>query len=416
MEIFDSLESNVRSYIRSFPTVFDRAKGSIICDQNGDEYIDFLAGAGSLNYGHNNRIVSEALISYLQRDGIVHSLDKGTKAKENFLRDFSELILAPRGYDYKIQFTGPTGTNAVEAALKLARLVTGRENVIAFTNGYHGLTMGALATTGNAHYHRGLSGTRNGVTRMPFDGYLGEGVNTADYLEKVLDDSGSGVDLPAAILLETVQGEGGINVARDSWLQQIAAICEKREILLIVDDIQVGNGRTGQFFSFENAGIRPDIVCISKSIGSGLPMSILLLNPEVDQWQPGQHTGTFRGNNLGFVAASAILRAYWSDDMLTQDVLRKGAIIEEHLQDWAVEYPQLDLGVRGRGFVWGIEVPDNGLAGQVSRFSFENNLIIETCGSTGSVVKLLPPLTIEDDVLARGLQTLGNSFARVATM
>ena len=406
MKTFDSMESNVRSYIRAFPTVFDHAKGALICDEDGNEYIDFLAGAGALNYGHNNDVVTTAFINYLQKNGVVHSLDKATKAKQSFLESFSRHILVPRGLDYKIQFTGPTGTNAVEAALKLARIVTGREGVIAFTNGYHGLTLGALATTGNGFYHKGLTGTRANVSRMPFDGYLGDGVNTIHYLEKMLDDPGSGVDLPAAVILETVQCEGGVKVAGNGWLQDLVWVCKARDILLIVDDIQVGNGRAGEFFSFEAAGITPDMICLSKSIGGGLPMSILLLSPEVDQWLPGQHTGTFRGNNLAFVAATAIIETYWQNDELSYIVKQKGEMIQTALTSLATQHADLGLAVRGRGMIWGLDIPHEGMARLVSQYAFKHNLIVETCGSQGRVVKLLPPLTIDPGLLEQGLQTL----------
>ncbi|MCW8840043.1 MAG: diaminobutyrate--2-oxoglutarate transaminase, partial [Gammaproteobacteria bacterium] len=263
MRIFEEMESEVRGYVRSFPAIFDTAKGSFIYDEHGNKFIDFFAGAGTLNYGHNNPIISEALIEYLQRDGIVHALDKATVAKKNFLQKFQDTILTPRNLNYKIQFTGPTGTNAVETALKLARMVKRRSNVIAFTNGYHGLTMGALAVTGNDFYRDESYGARNNADSVPFDGYFGPDVNTIDYLRKFLSDGSSGIDLPAAIIVETVQGEGGINVASTKWLQELSELCHEFDILLIIDDIQVGNGRTGTFFSFEEAGIKPDMVCMS---------------------------------------------------------------------------------------------------------------------------------------------------------
>lgn len=274
MKIFEQIESEVQSYARSFPRVFNKAQGEFLYDEDGNRYLDFLAGAGTLNYGHNNPLFKEKLLEYIHADGITHGLDLHTKAKGEFLEVFNEKILKPRGLDYVMQFTGPTGTNAVEAALKLARNVTGRENVISFTNGFHGVTMGALAATGNSH-HRGAAGVSlSGVSRMPFDGYLGDDIDTTVYLDKVLSDSSSGIDKPAAVIVETVQGEGGINVASVSWLQQLEKVCRKHEVLLIVDDIQAGCGRTGTYFSFEEAGIKPDIVTLSKSLGGyGLPFA-----------------------------------------------------------------------------------------------------------------------------------------------
>jgi diaminobutyrate-2-oxoglutarate transaminase len=282
MRIFENLESEVRGYIRSFPTIFKTSKGAILSDEQGDEYIDFFAGAGTLNYGHNNEHVQEALIDYLKSDGIVHGLDMATTAKKEFIQTFDELILKPRNLEYKLQFTGPTGTNAVETALKLARLVKGRSNVVAFTNGYHGLSQGSLAVTGNNEYRDESYISRTNATFMPYDSYFGD-LNTLDFFRKFLNDGSSGVDLPAAVILETIQGEGGINVASKEWLQELESICREYDILLIVDDIQVGNGRSGEFFSFEFAGINPDIVTLSKSIGGGLPMALILLQGHFEE-------------------------------------------------------------------------------------------------------------------------------------
>jgi diaminobutyrate-2-oxoglutarate transaminase len=396
------MESEVRGYVRAFPAIFDTAKGSFIFDDQGNRYIDFFAGAGTLNYGHNNPIISQAMIEYLQRDGIVHALDKATVAKKNFLQKFHDSILAPRNLNYKVQFTGPTGTNAVETALKLARMVKRRSNVIAFTNGYHGLTMGALAVTGNDFYRDESYGARNNADSVPFDGYLGPEINTIDYLRKFLSDGSSGIDLPAAVIVETVQGEGGINVASFDWLRQLAELCREFDILLIIDDIQVGNGRTGSFFSFEEAGIKPDMVCLSKSIGGGLPMAILLMRPELDQWQPGEHTGTFRGNNLAFVAATQAL-TYWDSPDFADEIRYKGRILEQELGRMVEKYPQLEMQLRGRGMIWGLDIPRAGFAGEVSRAAFANRLIIELAGASDNVVKFLPALTIEEDTLREGL-------------
>ncbi|HAP93692.1 MAG TPA: diaminobutyrate--2-oxoglutarate transaminase, partial [Desulfotomaculum sp.] len=314
MKVFDELESQVRSYCRSFPTVFTKAKGYKLWDTRGREFIDFFAGAGALNYGHNNPGMKEKMLEYIAGDGIMHGLDMATGAKEKFLKRFHEVILKPRKLNYKVMFPGPTGTNAVESALKLAHKVTGRESVISFTNAFHGMTLGSLSVTGNAFKRQGAGLSLSHTVFMPFDNYLGEGVDTANYIERFLENNGSGVSLPAAIILETVQGEGGINVASFDWLKKVEKICRTRGILLIVDDIQAGCGRTGPFFSFEPAGIKPDIVCLSKSIsGCGLPLALTLIDPEFDIWAPGEHNGTFRGNNLAFVTATEAL-TYWEDD------------------------------------------------------------------------------------------------------
>ncbi len=409
MRIFEEMESEVRGYVRSFPVVFDKAEGSELFDENGNRFIDFFAGAGTLNYGHNNPKITEALIEYLQHKGIVHGLDKATIAKRDFMTKFRDTILAPRGLQYKMQFTGPTGTNAVETALKLARMIKRRSNIIAFTNGYHGLTMGALGVTGNYFYKDESYGSRANTAFMPFDGFLGEGVDSIEYMRKFLSDGSSGVDLPAAIIVETVQGEGGINVASVDWLKRLEALCHEFDILLIIDDIQVGNGRTGTFFSFERAGIHPDMVCLSKSIGGGLPMALLLMRPELDQWSPGEHTGTFRGNNLAFVASTQAL-GYWDNDDMGKVVEYKGQIIEEELKKMAEDFPELEPQVRGVGMVWGLEMA-TGLASEASQEAFSRGLVMETAGADDQVLKFLPSLLIEEDILREGLQIVRDSLA-----
>ncbi|MEE4146638.1 MAG: diaminobutyrate--2-oxoglutarate transaminase [Halieaceae bacterium] len=404
MKIFEEIESEVQSYARSFPRVFHRARGEFLYDEEGNEYLDFLAGAGTLNYGHNNLLFKEALLDYIESDGITHGLDLHTRAKGQFLEAFNEKILKPRDMNYVVQFTGPTGTNAVEAALKLVRNITGRENVIAFTNGFHGVSLGALAATGNSH-HRGASGVSlGGITRMPYDGYMGENIDTTAYLDKMLSDSSSGVDTPAAVIVETVQGEGGINAASYEWLQNLEAVCRKHGMLMIVDDIQAGCGRTGAYFSFEDAGIKPDIVTLSKSLGGyGLPFAIVLFKPELDEWQPGEHNGTFRGNNLAFVTARAAIEHYWSDDLFAREIQRKGHYVAERLNAIVDRYGEGNFIALGRGMFQGINCVNGELAGEITRRAFKKGLIIETSGADDHVVKFLCPLTISDDSLARGI-------------
>lgn len=412
MRIFENMESKVRGYIRSFPVIFKSAKGSILVDEQDKSYIDFFAGAGTLNYGHNNDLISKAMIDYLQADGVVHGLDMATTAKKNFLHKFNDTILEPRNLEYKIQFTGPTGTNAVETALKLARMVKGRSNIVCFTNGYHGLTMGSLAITGNNFYRDEAYISRSNVSFMPYDSYLGPDCNTLDLLRKMLMDNSSGLDIPAAIILETVQAEGGINIASSEWLSELAEICYEFDILLIVDDIQVGNGRCGDFFSFEEAGIKPDIVTLSKSIGGGLPLAFILFKPDLDQWKPGEHTGTFRGNNLAFIASARALE-YWDTLDLSEAVKYKGALIEKELLAIAKNFPELDASVRGRGMIYGLEIPEQSLAGQISERCFENGLVIELAGADDQVMKLLPPLVIDKETLLRGISIIAQSIGEI---
>ncbi|HLS86698.1 MAG TPA: diaminobutyrate--2-oxoglutarate transaminase [Burkholderiales bacterium] len=412
LEVFDRLESEVRSYVRSFPTVFARARDAILTDEAGRDYVDFFSGAGTLNYGHNNPELKKQLIAYLHEDGVAHGLDMATSAKKAFLEAFERVILGPRGLLYKVQFPGPTGTNAVEAALKLARQVKGRSGVISFTNGFHGVSGGALAATGNAKFRDAAGIALGNTTFMPYDGYLGAGVDTTEYLERMIADRSSGVDHPAAVIVETVQGEGGVNVARFEWLRALERVCRRHDMLMIVDDIQVGCGRTGTFFSFEGAGISPDIVTLSKSIsGFGLPMSLVLMKPELDVWAPGTHSGTFRGNNLAFVTARAALERYWETPQFEESLRRKAGIVSASLAHMARAYPRGGFSVRGRGLIQGLASNDAALPDRVSARAFREGLIIETSGAESQVLKLLPPLTIDELTLRRGLEILERAIA-----
>jgi diaminobutyrate-2-oxoglutarate transaminase len=404
--IYTRMESKVRSYSRGFPRQFARAEGSWMQDNEGGRYLDFLSGCSTLNYGHNHPVMKKALMDYIAVDGVAHSLDMHTDVKAAFLEEFEKSILRPRKLRYKAMFTGPTGTNAVEAALKLARKVTGRQTVIAFTNGFHGMTLGALACTGNTSKRGGAGVPLTHVEHAPYDGYHGPEVNTAEMLERRLKDPSSGVDAPAAFLVETVQGEGGLNVASPAWLRQIARIASEQGALLIVDDIQAGCGRTGDFFSFEEAGIKPDIVTMAKSLsGMGLPFALTLLRPDLDQWQPGEHNGTFRGNCHAFVTATAALRHFWRDDAFRKDIARRAAMLTERLQRIADAFPGR-IAVKGRGMMQGIDVGSGELAAIITAKAFARGLIIETSGPHDEVVKVLAPLTTPDAVLATGLDIL----------
>lgn len=410
MDTFELLESEVRYYCRDFPTVFTKAIGCKLFDEQGREYLDFFSGAGTLNYGHNNPRLKRRLIEYLESDSITHGLDMATTVKREFLERFNSLILAPRRLRYKIQFCGPTGTNAVEAALKLARKVTGRQTVVFFMNAYHGLSLGSLAVTGNASKRAGAGVPLHDTMPMPFDGDLGRGVDTLDYFEAFLQNPGSGMELPAAVIVETIQAEGGVKVASYEWLRRLEDLTRRHGIVLIVDDIQVGCGRTGRFFSFEDAGLRPDLICLSKAIGGfGLPMALLLIRPDLDVWQPGEHTGTFRGNNLAFATASEAL-AYWEDDAFADSISKKSELMNRLLQEIAERHPEARGWVRGRGLIQGLGFDVKGLAEEVARAAFERGLIIETSGAHGEVVKLLPPLTIDEADLRDGIARIADSL------
>jgi diaminobutyrate-2-oxoglutarate transaminase len=396
-------ESEARSYCRRFDAVFASASGSLLRDTTGREYIDFLAGCAALNYGHNDPDMAAALVAHIQSNGIAMGLDLHTDAKRAFLETFERTILRPRDMPHRVQFTGPTGTNAVEAAMKLARKVTGRHNIIAFTNGYHGVTLGALAATGS-RYHR-MGAPLSGVTRVPYDAYMGAHTDTADLLERMLDDPSSGVDLPAAILLETVQGEGGLNAASAGWIVHVAAIARRHGALLIVDDVQAGCGRTGGFFSFEGMGVVPDLVALSKSIsGFGLPMALVLVKPEHDRWLPAEHNGTFRGNTHAFVTARVAIEKYWCTPDFQEGAAQRAALVTQRLDQISRLVPGAVL--KGRGMMQGLDVGTGELAARICAECFAQGLVIETSGAHDQVVKILAPLNTPFDLLTQGLDIL----------
>jgi diaminobutyrate-2-oxoglutarate transaminase len=414
MNIFEQRESNVRSYCRSFPAVFHRAKGSTIYSDSGQEYIDFLAGAGALNYGHNNDQIKQEIMLYLDADTIIHGLDLHTSAKERFLAKFSNTVLIPKNLDYRIQFCGSTGTNAVEAALKLARKVKKRTGIFSFMGAYHGMTSGSLAVTGNTAIRSGIWGTSNNVTFMPYPYGFMESFDTIAYIDSVLNDVNSGIEKPAAIIFETVQAEGGIIVAPIEWMQRLRELCDRHDILLICDDIQVGCGRTGPFFSFERAKIVPDLVVLSKSIsGYGFPMSLLLIKPELDLWEPAEHTGTFRGNQLAFVGAKAALE-YWENANLEKEVKLKETFLQTFLTEEVASISK-QISIRGIGMIWGIDLANFGgtnFAEKITSLCFKLGLIVERVGRNDTVIKILPPLNIEMSTLEKGCFMIREAFEK----
>jgi diaminobutyrate-2-oxoglutarate transaminase len=402
---FDRHESSARSYCHRFPMVVTRASGSYLYDERGERYIDFLSCAGAVNYGHNPAPLKEALIAYLAEEGIQAALDMFTAAKRTFIDTFVETILQPRAMDYRLQFTGPTGTSVVESAVKLARKLTRRRNVIAFTNGFHGMSGTSLGLTGN-RYHRQEVQDAN-VTRIPFDAYLGREFNTVAYLRRLLEDGSSGIDLPAAVIVETVQGEGGVNVASAQWLRELRVLTREYGIHLIIDDIQAGCGRTGDFFSFEFAAIAPDLVCLSKSLsGYGLPFSLLLIRPELDQWQPAEDNGTFRGNTLAFVSATAALETYWRTDALSAKIRHSEAAVRTVLLGLQNKFPGAIKALRGRGLFYGMEFFAPAVAAAVAGECLRLGLIIERCGAEDQVLKIMPALTIDEITLQKGLHII----------
>ena len=413
-EIYERRESNVRSYCRSFPTEFSSGTGSELTDSQGRVYLDFFAGAGALNYGHNHPRLKTALVDYVMADGITHGLDLHTEAKTHFLETFERLILAPRNLPYKVQFTGPTGANAVEAALKIARKAKGRTGVFSYMGGYHGHSLGGLAATANREHRAGAGVSLHDTTFLPFPTPESR-IDTHAYLRMILEDGHSGIEVPAAIILETVQAEGGITIAPVAWLQELRDICTEFDIVMIVDEIQTGCGRTGPFFSFERAGIIPDIVTVSKSIGGlGMPMSLVLIRPELDIWKPAEHTGTFRGNQLAFVTGAEALKLFDHEQFATRTALHEDQVATAM---HAIIEPLDDrISTRGLGLIWGIDLaridPSGAFAKAVSRQCFDDFLIIERVGRNDTVLKVLPPLTITSDQLDDGLTRIASALKR----
>lgn len=413
MDWFETYESDVRAYGRAYPAVFVTGRNARQTDENGKQYIDFFAGAGVLNFGHNNPKLKQAVIEYLQADGVLHTLDMMTPAKREFIKGFVETILRPRKMDYKLQFMGPTGTNAVEAALKLARRVTGRSNVVAFSQGFHGMTLGALACTANEYFRNAAGTPLAQVSHWPFETNEGGGVQSLETLRALYENSSGGPEKPAAFIVESLQAEGGVNLASKEWLQALQKLARDLGALLIVDDIQSGCGRTGRYFSFEESGIEPDIITLAKGIGGiGTPMAMNLVKPEHDKhWQPGEHTGTFRGQNISFIAGREALR-YFEDDTLLADTRRKGEIIASYLAGIAKKYSDRGFSARGVGMMQALDTGDGALAKAIARDCFDHGMIFGPCGVGGAVIKLIPPLTIPDDDLDEGLAILGAAIDR----
>ena len=405
--IFSEVESHVRSYCRKFPVEFSKARNSELFTKTGKRYIDFLDVAGSMNYGHNNPYIKKAIMDYLSEDSIINALDMYTEAKAAFLTTLEKQILEPRHLNYKVMCCGPTGTNAVEAALKLARKNKKRTNVFAFSGAFHGMSLGSLAMTTDRTSREGAGVPLTNITFVPYENNR---IDSIEYIRHILEDDHSGVELPAAIFVETTQAEGGINVSSVKWLKELRTICDEYDILLICDDIQVGNGRTGYFFSFERAEIVPDMVVLSKSIsGFGMPMALLLMKPELDIFRPAEHNGTFRGNQLSFIGGKAGIE-YFNDNHIDKEVQRKAIIVNEYIKK---EILPIDsrLHYRGVGLIWGIDFIDIDAqkALDCCHDCFERGLVIELAGRHDSVLKIMPALTIEDSTLMEGLTMIKES-------
>jgi len=407
-------ESNVRSYPRKLPLAIAKAKGVWVTDVEGKNFIDCLAGAGTLALGHNHDDILETLNAFLISGMPMHTLDITTPVKDQFSETLLEL-LPNKGRDYCLQFCGPSGADAVEAALKLVKIMTGRSHIISFTGGYHGMTHGALAVTGNNDPKEHLTNLMPGVQFLPFPhsyrcpvgvgGKEGAGI-LAHQFRHFIEDVERGTPLPAAVILEVVQGEGGVNPAPTHWLKQIREITKQHGILLIVDEVQTGFGRTGKMFAFEEAGIEPDIIVMSKAIGGGLPLAVLGIKKQFDAWSPGAHSGTFRGNQLAMAAGITTLK-FLNNPVFLESVIERGNWLTTQILALQSRYPSLAQ-VRGRGLMIGIEIVDErmpldsskaypgdkALAATIQKHCFQQGLILERGGRNGNVIRLLPPLVI----------------------
>jgi diaminobutyrate-2-oxoglutarate transaminase len=401
---FDELESNVRWYCRRWPAVFASASGSVITDEDGVEYLDFFAGAGALSYGHNNPLFVDVAIEHLRSGRLMHSLDTFTPEKRNFLDTMQRTVLAPRQLDMVVQTVGPTGATAVEAALQLAQRLSGHRAVLGFEGGYHGMSYRAASISASMA-GRETSAHLKDFVALPFVQHVTDA--DIELLDATLRQQVNGQSI-GAVIVEPTQGEGGARPFDPAYLGAIRRITRELGILVIADEIQAGVGRTGPFFSFEGSQLDPDIICLSKSIsGLGLPMAILLVRRSLDTWNPGEFSGTFRGNNLAFATSATMLNHYWSDSTLEKNTEQFGHTVRAALAAMAENFGAGRFDVRGNGLLCGLAVGDTDLATAISRNAFERRLIVETCGPGDTIVKLLTPLVIEPGQLDEGLARLG---------
>lgn len=408
-------ESNARTYARSLPLALVRGEGVHLVDADGRTYIDCLAGAGTLALGHNHPVVLGAIRAVLDSGLPLHTLDFATPVKDGFVEELLAHVPGGLDGDIRVHFCSPAGTDAVEAALKLVRIATGRRSILAFSGGYHGMTAGALAASGPVAVRAPLGGTASEVHflpypsayRCPFGVGGAEGARIAvRHVERLLDDPHSGVPPVAGMILEVVQGEGGSNPAPDDWLRAMRRITAERGIPLIVDEVQTGVGRTGRLFAFEHAGIEPDVVVLAKAIGGGLPLAVILYRAGLDVWEPGAHTGTFRGNQLAMAAGAATIREVVRARLDTH-AAAAGQHLVEGLRAAAAGSPSIG-DVRGRGLMIGVELvdpagepdatgalpADGRMARAVQLECLERGLLVERGGRHGAVIRLLPPLIV----------------------
>lgn len=430
----EETESNARSYPRKFPFALKKAKGLWIEDVEGNKYLDFLCGAGTLALGHNDPEINQAMIDLISEDAPLHTLDLTTPVKDEFVHMLLSLLPGELKNNAKIQFCSPSGTDATDAALKLCKTATGRSEIIAFSGGYHGMGHGALALTGNLNAKNKVHGLMPGVHFMPYPysyrcpfGLGGDaGVKAAcAYFERLLKDPESGITKPAAVILEPIQGEGGVIPAPVEFLQTVRRVTQELDIPMIVDEIQCGIGRSGTFFAFEEAHIVPDVILASKAIGGSQPMAVVIYNKKLDLWTAGAHAGTFRGNQLAMKAGLVVMNRVSKPEFLAE-VKEKGKYLENKLLELKAKYPIIG-DIRGRGLMLGCEFVDptgkpdaigsfpasGEIAAAMQKKCFENKLIMEKGGRFGSVMRCLCALTVTKEEIDTMLSIFEKSIKEV---
>ena len=430
----EETESNARSYPRKFPFALKKAKGLWIEDVEGNKYLDFLCGAGTLALGHNDPEINQAMIDLISEDAPLHTLDLTTPVKDEFVHMLLSLLPGELKNNAKIQFCSPSGTDATDAALKLCKTATGRSEIIAFSGGYHGMGHGALALTGNLNAKNKVHGLMPGVHFMPYPysyrcpfGLGGDaGVKAAcAYFERLLKDPESGITKPAAVILEPIQGEGGVIPAPVEFLQTVRRVTQELDIPMIVDEIQCGIGRSGTFFAFEEAHIVPDVILASKAIGGSQPMAVVIYNKKLDLWTAGAHAGTFRGNQLAMKAGLVVMNRVSKPEFLAE-VKEKGKYLENKLLELKAKHPIIG-DIRGRGLMLGCEFVDptgkpdaigsfpasGEIAAAVQKKCFENKLIMEKGGRFGSVMRCLCALTVTKEEIDTMLSIFEKSIKEV---
>ena len=407
--VLDRFESVVQNHVRAAPIVFDKASGSELFDESGKRYIDFHSAGGSQGFGHNNLKVCSALIDYLCNDRVIQTCDRKSVAKRTLVETFVNKVLLPRNLNHKLAFIDPAIGVATEVALRIARRHTKRSGVIAFTNSSHGLTEAALSVSGTPHASGDPTYPKANTVFMPYCSYLGEDVDTVAYLRRYLEDTSSGLELPAAVIVETMQIHGGMNVASDAWLKALEALCREFGILLVVDETHTGFGRSGAHFGFESASLDPDMILVSNAIAGGLPISILLLKPDLDHWRSGDRSGPFQGDNLAFVAAAEIL-SQWNNSLI-RDMAERSRVLAAELHGIPARFPDRHLRVRGKGMSWCVEFGRPAAASVVSSWALERGLVVEPARHRDDVLLVLPPITISEETLRDGLALLNEAVA-----